>query len=242
VVPTIRPLAAGASSPRDLLLIGAGGFAREAAEAVHAVNALRPVWRLLGFLDDDPHQLGRSHGHVRVLGPIETVHDHPEAAVVLCTGRPDAYASRRLIAARLGLPEDRYATIVHPTASVGASCRIGAGSVLLAHTVLTADVGVGRHVGLMPQVVLTHDVTVGDFATLASGVRAGGSCRIGEGAYVGSGACLREGVEIGARALVGMAAVVTRDVPDDRLWYGSPARDVSPAPGAVLEAAGRPRG
>jgi sugar O-acyltransferase (sialic acid O-acetyltransferase NeuD family) len=216
--------------------VGAGGFAREAAEAVRAVNVLRPAWRLLGFLDDDPERQGAVHGGVRVLGPIEAVHDHPQAAIVICTGRPDAYASRRRIVERLGLDDDRYATIVHPTATVGASCRVGWGSVLLAHVDLTADVSVGRHVAVMPQVVLTHDVTIGDFATVASGVRAGGGCRVGEGAYVGSGACLREGVEIGARAMVGMAAVVTRDVPEERLWYGNPARDVSQAAEAVVAA------
>jgi sugar O-acyltransferase (sialic acid O-acetyltransferase NeuD family) len=218
------------TSARRLLLIGAGGFAREAADAVRAVTAPRPTWRLMGFLDDDPDRHGRLIGGMPVLGPVEAVHDHPDAQVVICTGRPDNYASRRLIAERLGLEDDRYATIVHPAATVGASCRVGAGSVLLAHVDLTANVVVGRHVAVMPQVVLTHDVTVGDWATLASGVRVGGGSRVSNGAYVGSGACLREGLTIGERAMVGMGSVVIRDVPADRLWLGAPARDVSRAP------------
>jgi sugar O-acyltransferase (sialic acid O-acetyltransferase NeuD family) len=199
------------AATRPLLLVGAGGFAREAAEAVRAVNATWPTWRLLGFLDDDPPRHGRVIGGVRVLGPIDVVEQFPDAAVVLCTGRPGDYASRRRLAEQLGLDDARYATVVHPTAGVGTTCRIGCGSVLLAHTDLTADVTVGRHVAVMPQVVLTHDVEVGDFATVASGVRVGGGCRIGAGAYLGSAATLREGVSIGPRAMVGMGAVVTRD-------------------------------
>ena len=132
--------------------------------------------------------------------------------------------------ARLGLAEHRYATIVHPSASVGSTCRIGRGSVLLAQVVLTCDVVVGRHVAVMPQVVLTHDVIVEDFATIASGVRLGGGCRIESAAYVGSGVLIREGRVVGPRAMVGMGSVVTRDVPAGRLWFGSPARDVAPAP------------
>ena len=213
-----------------LLLVGASGFARETAEAVRAVNATTPTWRLLGYLDDDPARHGSLVGGLPVLGPIEAVDAHPRAQVVLCTGRPDNYASRRRLAERLGLSDDRYATVIHPTASIGSSCRVGAGSVLLAHVDLTADVVVGRHVAVMPQVVLTHDVHVDDFATLASGVRVGGGCHIETGSYVGSGACVRERLTVGERALVGMGAIVTRDVPTARLWVGAPARDVSPAP------------
>jgi len=119
---------------------------------------------------------------------------------------------------------------VHPTATIGTTCEVGAGSVLLAHADLTADVVVGRHVAIMPQVVLPHDVRVDDFATLASGVRVGGACHVAEGAYVGSGTCLREQITVGAWAMVGMGSVVTRDVPSERMWWGTPARDIDRAP------------
>ena len=218
------------STLRKLLLVGAGGFARETAEAVRAVNAVRPTWDLLGFLDDDPGLRGVAIGGVPVAGPIDAAHDHPDAGLVICTGRPDNYVSRRLIAERLGLDDERYATVVHPTATIGGGCRLGAGSVLLAHVDLTVDVVVGRHVAVMPQVVLTHDVRIGDWVTIASGVRIGGGCQVAQGAYLGSGACLREGLVVGERAMVGMGSVVTRDVPAERLWYGAPARDMAPAP------------
>jgi sugar O-acyltransferase (sialic acid O-acetyltransferase NeuD family) len=215
---------------RDLLVVGAGGFAREAVEAVRAINAEYPTWNLRGLLDDDPRRHGDLVGGVPVIGPIEQVHREPWAMVILTTGRPDNYVSRPLIAARLGLPDSRYATIVHPTATVGTTCTVGPGSVLLAHADLTADVTVGRHVVVMPQVVLPHDARVDDFATLASGVRVGGACHIGEGAYIGAAAVLREMTSVGPRALVGMGSVVTRDVPGERKWLGSPAADAGPAP------------
>jgi sugar O-acyltransferase (sialic acid O-acetyltransferase NeuD family) len=215
---------------RELFLLGAGGFSRETAEAVRAINAVAPTWLLRGFLDDSAALEGAEVGGVPVLGPIDRIRQHPDAQVVITTGRPDNYVSRRLIAERLGLPDERYATIVHPTATIGETCRVGVGTVLLAHTDLTADVVVGRHVAVMPQVVLPHDVRVDDYATIASGVRAGGACHIAEGAYVGSGACLREKITIGPWAMIGMASVVTRDVPAERLWLGAPARDVDRAP------------
>jgi sugar O-acyltransferase (sialic acid O-acetyltransferase NeuD family) len=213
-----------------LVIVGAGGFAREAAEAVRAVHWMDREYDLKAFLDDDPALHGRTIGGTPVIGPVEAVHDDPDVAVVICLGRPDAYTARRDIVTRLGLPEERYATLVHPAASVGSTCRVGAGSVVLAHTSLTAGVVVGAHVAVMPQVVLTHDVRVDDYATLASGVRLGGGVHIGSGAYIASGALVREGLDVGPWAMVGMGSVVTRDVPAERLWFGSPARDVRRAP------------
>jgi sugar O-acyltransferase (sialic acid O-acetyltransferase NeuD family) len=218
------------SAPEPLLVVGAGGFARETAAAVAAVNAVQPRWQLLGLLDDDPALHGVRLAGAPVLGPLELVDHYPHARVVVCTGRPDNYVSRALLVARLGLQPDRCATVVHPYATVGAGCVLGAGTVLLAHADLTVDVEVGRHVAVMPQVVLTHDVAVGDFATLASGVRVGGACRVGTGAYLGAGAVLRQGVAIGPWSLVGMSSAVLDDVPAGRTWFGSPARDRGPAP------------
>jgi sugar O-acyltransferase (sialic acid O-acetyltransferase NeuD family) len=218
------------NAARDLLLVGAGGFAREAVEAVRAINAVQPTWDLLGFLDDDPAKRGELIGGARVLDGVDAVHSNPGAQVLLCPGRPDNYIIRRVLVDRLGLPDDRYATVVHPAATVGSTCVVGPGSVLLAHVDLTADVAVGRHVVVMPQVVLTHDVRIDDYATLASGVRLGGGCHVRTGAYIGSGACLRERTTVGDWAMVGMGSVVTRDVPAERLWFGTPARDVSRAP------------
>jgi sugar O-acyltransferase (sialic acid O-acetyltransferase NeuD family) len=217
-------------APRDLLIVGCGGFGRETAAAVRAINAERPLWRLVGFLDDTPSLWGEDVSGVRVLGPAEYVSDHPDAAVAITTGRPDDYLTRPAIRARLGLAADRLATLIHPRAAVGWGCSVGAGSILLANSTLTADCSIGSLVAVMPGVVVPHDVIVGDHVTLASAAVAGGGCVIADGAYIGSGARIREGVRIGERSLIGMGSVVTRDVPAERLWRGAPARDIGPAP------------
>lgn len=208
----------------DLVLVGAGGFGRETAEAVHAMNAVGASWHLLGYLDDDPTLHGSHIDDTVVLGGIETLKSLPDASVVVCTGRPDNYLSRRRIVEMLGLPAERYATIVHPAAAVSRSSRIGPGSVLLAHAVLTTAVNVGSHVAIMPHATLTHDDTIGDFATLASGVLLGGGVHIGQCAYLGAGTLVREHLTVGAGALIGMGSVVISDVPRGEVWVGVPAR------------------
>ena len=232
----------GPDSPRDLLIVGAGGFARETAQAVAAVNAVRPTWRLLGFLDDDPALTGKQIDGVGILGGSDLVHKHPQAHVVVCVGSPRGLYSRALVVHRLGLPAERYATVVHPTAVISRDSVVGPGTVLLAHTVLTAAVTVGSHIAVMPQAVLTHDCVLEDYVTIASGVRLGGTCRLERGVYLGAGAVIREMVTIGSWSLVGMGSVVLRDVPASEAWVGNPATllRVIPVPDPVAAELARP--
>jgi len=214
---------------RPLLLIGAGGFARETVELVRAINRRAPTWELVGLLDDDPELRGTELLGVPVQGPCAAAREHADAALVACVASPDEPLRRLRLVARLGLPLERYATLVHPTAVVPESASIGPGSVLHAQVVLTADVSLGWHVAVMPHVVLTHDDEVGDGTTFGAGARIAGAVRIGAGAYIGAGALLRERISVGCGATVGMGAVVTKPIPCGEVWYGSPARPATNA-------------
>jgi sugar O-acyltransferase (sialic acid O-acetyltransferase NeuD family) len=220
---------------RDLVIVGAGGFARETAAAVRAVNDAAPTWRLRGFLDDNAALHGQVRAGLPILGGVDSITDLPGADLVVCVGNPRDYGVRERVVARLGQPAERYATVVHPSAQIGHGCTVGPGTVLLAHVALTADVSVGAHVTVMPQAVLTHDDRVADYVTIASGVRLGGGVNVARAAYVGAGALVRESVSIGERSLVGIGAVVLRDVPARQIWVGNPARYLRDADGGAVE-------
>ena len=217
-------------TPPPLIIVGTGGFARETADVVIGERDHRSPWDLVGFVDDDPRTHGTLVHGAKVLGPVEAVADHPDTAVVICVGSPTNYFSRARIVTRLALEPERYATIVHPAASVGPSVRIGRGVVIHAGAVMTADVTIGDHVAVMPGVVLTHDDRVADYTTFGSGALVAGAVEIARGAYIGAGARIREHLRIGAWSLVGMGSIVTHDVPDAEQWMGSPARRYATVP------------
>lgn len=214
-----------------LVLVGAGGSGREAVEVVRAIGAARPssAWHLRGFLDDGAALQGRGVGGVPVLGPLDLAHELPDVSFTLCTGSPANPASRCHVARRLGLPRERYASVVHPSAVLPGTPQIGVGCLLQAGVVATVDVAIGDHVLVMPGAVFTHDDVLEDFVTVGAGVRLAGGVRVGAGAYLGSGVLVREGVTIGAGALIGMGSVVLRDVPPGEIWCGNPARRLRPS-------------
>lgn len=202
---------------RDLLLLGASGLAREAAAAAQAGH------RVIGVLDDDPDKRGTRVAGVEVLGGIAHAAEY-DADLLVCVG---SGAGRRAVVARLaalGVDPGRYAKLVDVSVRIPDGCSVGAGSILLAGVVLTADVSVGRHVVVMPNATLTHDVRLDDYATLTAGVSLAGSVRVGEAAYLGMNASVRQGVSVGAGAVIGMGAAVLTDVPPGETWAGVPAR------------------
>ncbi|WP_030472743.1 NeuD/PglB/VioB family sugar acetyltransferase [Lentzea aerocolonigenes] len=205
---------------RPLLFIGAGGLARE---VIAAVRLLPELWNPIGALDDSTALHGTLIDGVPVLGGLDQIDQHPDAAVVACIANARRPLSRLSLVSRLDLPEQRWATIVHP-AAVTSGATLGCGTVLLAGVVITTPLSVGRHVVAMPHVLITHDDVVSDGVTFAGRASLGGSVHVGESAYLGQGAMVREGVKIGSGAVVGMGAVVLRDVPAGETWAGVPAR------------------
>ncbi|MCW2540874.1 MAG: acetyltransferase [Frankiales bacterium] len=208
---------------RPLILVSASGLARETVAAALAQG----TYDVLGFVDDDANQWGSTRESVPILGGLDQIERHPDAAVVLCTGkgRTRAAIARRL--AKSGFDEQRYATIVHPSAEVPATCVVGAGSIILSKVVLTTAVSIGRHCVVMPNVTLTHDNVLADCVTVAAGVSLGGWTQIGQYSYVGMNASVREKVILGDDVTIGMGAVVLNDVPSGSTVVGNPAKILS---------------
>ncbi|HEY3750308.1 MAG TPA: NeuD/PglB/VioB family sugar acetyltransferase [Pseudonocardiaceae bacterium] len=206
---------------RPLLLLGAGGLTKE---TLVAVRAQPDVWRPIGVLDDNPVRHGDNVDGVPVIGATDRVHDYPDAAVVPCVASSQRPTARLRLTERLGLLSDRWATIVHPAASIAPGTVIGEGSIVLAGVVVTAPITIGPYLMAMPHVLLTHDDELAAGVTLAGRATLAGGVKVGCGAYLGQGSMVREGLTIGAGAVLGMGSVVLVDVPDGQTWAGVPAR------------------
>jgi sugar O-acyltransferase (sialic acid O-acetyltransferase NeuD family) len=214
----------------DLIVLGAGGSAREIAGAVAEINASGGRWALRGFLDDDAARQGQSVDGLPVLGPLAAAREYVRASFVVGIASHRHQGLRQRIVEGLGLPPERFATLVHPSAWVSPRARLGAGTVVLQNVVVSPGATLGEHVLVSPGAQIAHDAWVGACTVLAPRVAVNGAVRIGEGAYVGAAAVIGPGVLIGPGALVGMGAVVLAAVPAGATAFGNPARTVSAGP------------
>lgn len=204
-----------------LIILGAGGHAQVIADAIQRAREAGMAWEVIGFLDDNPALAGQVRLRLTILGSISTLAQHRHDGCVIGIG--DNRLRQRLFD-QLRAQGEQIVAIVHPRAVIAPDVTVGAGTVIFAGVVVNTGTTIGENVVLNTGCTVDHHNFIADHAHIAPGAHLGGDVRIGEGAFVGIGATVMPQRTIGARAIVGAGAVVTRDVPDDVIVVGSPAR------------------
>lgn len=210
-----------------LVIIGAGGFGRETADVVEAINRSVPKrpWHLVGAVDDaisveNSERLEALRiPHLGSMADLMGRDERPRYVVGI--GSPQV---RRMLADRLDAAGFQATTLVHPNASIGSRCTLGKGSVVLAGARLTTNIRVGRHVHLNPNVTVGHDTVLEDFVSMNPASSVSGDCIVQSGSLIGVAAVVLNGLTVGAGAVVGGSACVVRDVPPAAVVKGAPAR------------------
>lgn len=80
---------------------------------------------------------------------------------------------------------------------------------------------IGDNVTLAPRVhILAHDSSFGIF----TGETRAANVTIGNDVFVGAGTIILPGVHIGNRVIIGAGSIVTKDIPDNSVAVGNPAK------------------
>lgn len=204
--------------PESVLILGVGGTSTDIAETI----VLRSDCRLIGYLDDNPAYHGSFLQGYPVLGGLSCVEDYPDALLVLAVGSPRSFTCRLKIIERLR--HRRFLTVVHPTAWISPTAKIGDGSVILSFVSVSSNATLVGHNVILSHCSINHDVLLGEGTVCASGVSLSGNVEVGEGCYLGVGSVFRDGITVGPGTLVGAGAVVVSDLDAAGTFVGNPSR------------------
>lgn len=116
------------------------------------------------------------------------------------------------------------ATAVHPKAITATNAVIGRGSQLLAGAIVCAEATLGDSCIVNTGASVDHECHLGKGVHIGPGAVLAGCVSVGDYSFIGAGAVVLPRVKIGRNVIVGAGAVVTRDLPDDCVAYGNPAR------------------
>jgi sugar O-acyltransferase (sialic acid O-acetyltransferase NeuD family) len=211
-----------------VVIVGAGGHAREVLEILLALRSAGAPVEPIGFVDDaSSHPLATLNG-LPVLGGLDWFEtaDRDALSAVCAVGTPAVCERLSGRVRALGIP---VTSAIAPDAWVATTASLGEGVIVFPGVVVNANAVVGDHVTLNVSSSVSHDARIGRFGSIGPGARIAGNATLGDRCFVGMGACVIHGVRIGEGSVIGAGAIVLDDVPAGVTAVGVPARVVGPA-------------
>jgi len=195
-------------------IIGAGGHGKVVIQAIVASGR-----KIAGVVDENDDLIGTSMlGYA--IQPVDQIPEGSDALIAIGDG-----FQREAMSKKFNL---KWQTIIHPSAIVDSTSKIGLGCVIMAGAIIQADATVGDHVIVNTAASIDHDCTIEDFCHISPGARIAGHVKLGSQTLFGTNACVIPNVTIGSNVIIGAGAVVIRDVEADCTMVGVPARKIKP--------------
>lgn len=207
----------------DIVVVGAGGHAREVVEILRDAATAGSEQRPIGYVDDDPTKQGEVLDGLPVLGGLNWLEEseRSEIGVICPIGQPELCEE---LAQRVKSMGRHFVQAISPRALVSPQATLGEGVIIFPNVVVNTGARIGNCVTLNVGATVSHDSTVGDYSSVNPGVHLAGNVDVGHKVYVGMGANIIQGLSVGERSIIGAGAVVIRDVPADTRAVGVPAK------------------
>jgi sugar O-acyltransferase (sialic acid O-acetyltransferase NeuD family) len=205
----------------DVVILGAGGFARETYWVFLEDNAEKKKWNVVGFVDDNPKLHGTALCDIPVLGGFDWLEQNAgkNFRAICGVGSP---RSRKAIAVRASTLGFDFCTVVHPNVRMSRWVELGAGVIVAAGGILTTQIKIGPHTIVNMDSTIGHDTIVGAYCNVNPGCHISGCVKLGDGVEFGTGAVIIQGKSVGDWSIIGAGAVVAKDIPSHVTAFGVP--------------------
>jgi len=211
---------------KKIIILGGIGNGSVIANAIVDANKRGDwEWEFAGYLNDRI-DCGKSIESFPVLGKLA---DWSKFAgkgnfFINTIYRIDGQQERIDLFENLNIPDDRMATFIHPQAYVAPNARLEPGTVVMPHACVSAATTIGKGCLVMVGATLLHNTKIGKYCHFAAQSCIGANMNIADGVHIGLNATTRENLSIGKNSTLGMGSVLTKDMGENEIWVGNPAR------------------
>ena len=209
---------------KNLVIVGCGEHARCAVEVIEE----QALYNIFGFVTNSESELGKTlYGY-----PVLCLDDQ---LANLCEENKDigyyflgiGIASGSMLG-RLSIYQrlDEIlapSTVIAPESVISRHAIIGEGIFIEPYVRISNGVKLGDHCIVQSFTAINHDQTIGDNVLIGCNVAMAGSS-VGSHTTIADGSTIGFKKSIGSNCLVTDGTVVTKDIPDNVVAYGNPAR------------------
>lgn len=207
-----------------MLIIGAKGFAKEILEIMHRKEEITNI----AFFDDVNDDLDKFlFGTFPIMNSLEqakTFFEIQGNQFTLGLGNPKLRFELYKKFKNIG---GVFTSLIHPSTNIGSyAVEIGEGCNILSGVNISNDVTIGKGCILYYNAVVTHDCNISEFVEISPSVNVLGRVKIGKFSHIGANATILPDITIGRNVVVGAGSVVTKNIPDNTLVMGVPAKKI----------------
>ncbi len=206
---------------RILSIYCCGGMGREIADMAYRININDKKWSNVIFVDDNVVDRVVDGIEVYTLDEALGKFTNDNLDFIVTAGEP---IIRQKIYEKLSSYNLNYTYITYPGFELSRHSSVNDGTIIHTGAIATCNVHIGVGCLINKHVVIGHDVTIDNYCVISPNVTVGGNVKINEKCYIGSGAIIKNGITIGSNSIVGMGAVVLKDVPQNSVMVGNPAK------------------
>ena len=209
------------------IIFGGGDFISDVFDLIHAVNGR--VYKIyLNFPEPEREHPPGLKQRVSFLGYDVAIHEsldsfEPETGCKYVTCVPSVQ-KYRLIEDLKRDWEIEFSSLVHPGAHLGSNVHTGEGILISPGVVIAPNVVLDDFCTINRGTTIGHDAHIGKYSRVGPSVALAGGTRIGDKCNIGIGACVLDRLQIGNWSVVGAGSIVTRNLPEEIIAYGAPAR------------------
>jgi len=205
---------------KDIVIIGAGGFAKEVAFLIDEINNDELEWNLLGFIDEEK-QIKSKYSIINSDNWL--INHKSELSVAFGIGNPELLSS---IYEKIKKNKKlRFPNLIHPNC-VGdwERIKLGKGNIICASNTFTTDIQIKDFNIINLDCTIGHDVKIGNFNVINPSVNMSGGVTIQNKVLLGTSSTILQYKNICDSTIIGAGAVVTKDIIESGIYIGSPAK------------------